>query len=258
MGLFNLKQAVTEDLCEYVEYYDEYPVLLSCNLAVANILPSKKFRYCLKVQMDVNMTNYGYGFLGDAELQHINDMENMIIEMVDGIYAGHGIVCAKEYMFIMFYVTEKDAQKYLELIRTTFSAAFRNVQAEVVYDPLGNEYKKFLFPDKYQIKEIDNKRVLKTLKKNHDDGSKPRDITYKLAFSGKDAVLVCASEAFKNGFEFKDMIKGTSNGLPQFILILKTNEPFETEEINKKTRYLMDLARSHTGTYKGLETEIKL
>ncbi len=258
MGLFAPKPEPKIEICEYIEDFEGLPVFLSCNMSLATQFPAEKYDHCVKINMEIYMKDYEDGLVSDAELAHIYTIESMISQHIDGLYAGRGIVCAKGYAFLIYYIPKKSAQKASGVFSALLESAFRHTETNILYDPKGKEYFELLYPDEYQKKAIQTQNIIKKLKKYSDDGTVPRDVKFSLTFTSKEAVVAFASEAFKNGFAYVDMLKEPVEGrvLPQFKLILKVNMPFIAELVNEKIRYLMDLSERFAGEYKNVETNI--
>jgi regulator of RNase E activity RraB len=208
--------------------------------------------------MDVYIQDRESGIISDSEISHLNMLENTISERIDGLYAGRGIVCAKEYVFFMYYVNQKNAFRSRDIFNALSDSAFRPTQTDIINDPNGNEYAKFLLPDKYQLKMIDTNDILRKLSRYGDDGTRARDIKYKLLFENKDSMVEFSSQAFKNGFEYYDMVqeKTKDKVLPIYKLIVNKQMPFNPEKVNEQIKYLMKLAEEHGGEYVSLETNI--
>ena len=258
MGLFTPKIAPEIQICEYVEYLEDLPVFKSCNMSLAQMFPAEKYDHCVKIEMEIYMKDIENGLLSDAELSHINTIETMLSEHIDGVYAGRGLVCSKGYVYLLYYISKRNAQKASSIFSALLNSAFRHTETDVVYDPRGKHYFDLLYPNEFQMKTIEVQNILKKLKRYGDDGELPRDVNFMLSFPNKEAVLAFASEAFKNDFAYVDMIKEpvAERVLPQFKLILKTNMPFKADLINEKIKYLMDLSEKFAGSFKGVETNI--
>jgi len=258
MGIFAPKPVPKIEFCEYVEDFEGLPVFLSCNMSLASQFPAEKYDHCVKINMEIYMKDYDNGLVSDAELSHIYTIESMLSQHIEGVYAGRGIVCAKGYAFLMYYIPKKNAQKASGIFSALLESAFRHTETDILYDPKGKEYFQFLYPDEYQEKTIQTQNIIKKLKRYGDDGIAPRDVKFSLNFTSKEAVLAFASEAFKNDFAYVDMVKESvaERVLPQIKLILKVNMPFKAELINKKIKYLMDLSEKFAGEYKSVETNI--
>ncbi|MFY9199064.1 MAG: DUF695 domain-containing protein [Acutalibacteraceae bacterium] len=258
MGLFTPRPEPKIEICEYVEDFENLPVFLSCNMALAEQFPAEKYNHCVKINMEIYMKDYDGGLVSDAELAHIYTIESMISQHIDGLFAGRGIVCSKGYAFLMYYISKKSAQKASGIFSALLESAFRHTDTSILFDPRGNEYFELLYPDEYQLKEIQTQNIISKLRKYSDDGKTPRDVKFFLTFTSKEAVVAFASEAFKSGFAYVDMVKEPVEGrvLPQFKLILKVKMPFEAELVNEKIRFLMKLSQKFAGEYKSVETNI--
>ncbi|MEG1244192.1 MAG: DUF695 domain-containing protein, partial [Oscillospiraceae bacterium] len=256
--LFTPKLEPEMRFCEYIEETDDLPVFLSCNMALSNQFPSESFDHCIKIQMEIYMKDYDSGLVSDAEIAHIHTIESMISQHIEGVYAGRGIVCAKGYVFLLYYVSKKNAQKASGIFSALLDSAFRHTETDIVFDPKGKEYFELLYPNEFQIKTIETQNIIKKLKRYGDDGLTPRDVKFSLSFPNKEAVVAFASEAFKNDFAYVDMVKEpvAERVLPLFKLILKSNIPFLAEVINPKMKYLIDLSEKFAGEFKNVETNI--
>lgn len=258
MGFFTPKPEPEMQFCEYVEEYENLPVFLSCNMSLSDFFPSERYDHCVKIQMDIYMKDYESGLVSDAELSHIHTIESMISQHIEGVYAGRGIVCAQSHVYLLYYISKKNAQKASSIFSALLDSAFRHTETDIVYDPKGKEYFELLYPNEYQIKTIETQNLMKKLKRYGDTGQKPRDVNFSLTFPNKEAVVAFASEAFKSGFAYVDMVKEpvAERVLPLFKLILKTNIPFTADIVNSKIKYLMTLSEKFAGEFKSVETNI--
>lgn len=258
MGIFDQKLQAKIEFCEYVEDFEGLPVFLSCNMSLENQFPAEKYDHCVKINMEIYMKDYDSGLVSDAELSHIYTIESMLSQHIEGVYAGRGIVCAKSYAFFMYYIPKKNAQKASSIFSALLESGFRHTETDILYDPKGKDYFKLLYPNEYQKKTIQTQNIIKKLKRYGDDGTVSRDVKYSLNFTSKEAVLAFASEAFKNDFEYVNMVKEpvAERVLPQFKLILKVDMPFIAKLINEKIKYLMSLSEKFAGEYKSVETNI--
>lgn len=258
MGLFRKKAEIIMEYKDYDDTYENLPFYKTCNMTLANMFPNNEYNCCAKVELDVFVKDYENGIISQAEIAHVNTVESMVRQFADVLYAGTGIVCSKACAYVIFYIPEKSVKKVADIFSTLFQSSFRHCKTNIFKDPEGKEYFRSLYPDVQQVRLMEIENIMKKLSSYGDDGSLPRDIKYIINFDTKDSVVAFASNAFKNGFEYVDMIKESIDDrvLPIFKLILKTNMPFNTNLVNEKVRYIINLAEKFSGDYKGVETDI--
>lgn len=258
MGIFKQKPALKMDYKDYDDLYEDLPYYKTCNMTLASLFPNDFYNCCAFIEMDIFLKDAENGIISEAEIAYINSVESMVRQFVDVVYAGKGIVCSNATAYMLFYVSEKASQKVADIFSVMFSSGFRKTDTKIIKDPNGKKYFELLYPNKFHVRTIETDNIIKQLSDYGDDGQLSRDVKYTIHFSNKDSVLSFASEAFKSGYAYVDMIKETVEGrvLPRFKLILKTNMPFTKDLVNEKVKFLIELAEKFSGDYKGVETDI--
>lgn len=262
MGLFGSKKdkymPETQVYTNYTDSCDGCPVFLTCDTAFAVTFPQKDFPICIKIQMEVFMKDFENGVISDAELSQINMIKSMIFDRVDGIFVGQGIICAKGLAFLLFYITDRNAKYFNKYVKSSFETAFRHVDIELIEDPEGTLYFKYLYPDEMQLKKMENLKMLDKLKRYGDDGTKPRQVRFSMIFPGKDETVSFATEIVKHGYSYLNTVTEQTEDsvLPKFRLNISYEMPFDPELLNERIAELKAMSEKFDGEYKSFETDI--
>lgn len=262
MGLFGFGKKeirpMEQSFTEYTETDEGCPVFVSCDLNMSRVFPTKEYPVCIKIKMDVYLKDAENGLISDAELAQVNMIKSLVFDRVEGFCAGTGIICSKGIAFMLFYVSEKSAKQSKDVLSNTFSSAFRKVDVEYIDDPNGNQYYQFVYPDAFQMKKLENIKLLQKLKTYGDDGTKSRPVIFTLIFSGKESTVNYVKDSTKLGYMYVNTIPEEIPGrvLPQFRLEVSYEMPFDPDKLNIKIRELTELADTYGGEYKSLRTDV--
>ncbi len=250
---------VEPNFCEYSEIFGKSPALVSCDLKFMEMLPSPIYSCCLKVQMDVFVQPELPTLISESEASYIAMVRSTISEHIGGRFVGQGVIGSSSTAFLMYYIPERSAQYAKKMLTEVFMGSFRHVETDVVPDPEGKQYKKYLYPNELQLKESNNARILKQLKTYGDDGSKPRPVRFDFIFASKNMALAFYSDSMAKGFEYKDLVQIPAEEgmvLPRYKLTLVKTIPFNLDLLEMVDNYLLGLAAKHDGEYKNIETDI--
>lgn len=264
MGLFksfvygNNMPAET-NFVEYRETFAKQPVFVSCDTNFRKTLPNPELNVCVKVQMAVSINVNNPQLISDIEAAHLADIRTILNQHIGGRFVGQGVVASQEIAFLVFYIPERSAKNCKRMLQETFSGSFRHSDFSVTYDPNGNEYLKFLYPNALQFKQIDNNKILRTLKGYGDDGKTPRPVLFHIIFPNRPIAINFYTKAGEKGFEYVSLTEEPAPEglvLPRFHLVLKKEIPFNIELLDLIDGYLLKLAEAFQGEYKSLETDI--
>lgn len=248
-----------QNFCEYSETFGKSPALISCDLAFMDTLPNKSLCCCMKVQMDVYVRPELPTLITESESSYIATVRSSLSEHIGGRFVGQGIIGSSGTAFLMYYIPERTAAYAKKMLAEVFMGSFRHVETNIVLDPDGVQYKKFLYPSIVQKKKSDNAKILKSLRTYGDDGSVPRPIKFNLVFASKSNALACYSDSMEKGFTYVDMIsEPPPEGmvLPRYRLVIEKTIPFNIELLTLVDSYLLKIAEAHEGEYRSLETTI--
>ena len=244
---------------EYSETFGKKPAFLTVDLNYKNTLPNEMTPCCVKVQMDVYISEDSPQLISDSEASHVANVRQILSEHIGGKFVGQGIVAATGSTFLMFYLSERNAKNAKKMLAETFMGSFRHVETTVVYDPNGYQYLKYLYPNEVQMKKIDNGKILRSLKSYGDDGSVPRPVKFNIIFSNKNNALSFYGETMAKNFTYIDIVsEEPPEGmvLPRYKLIIEKVIPFNLELLTLIDKYLLDLCKKFDGEYRSLETTV--
>lgn len=231
------------------------PVIINCDISMSSMFPTKEYDHCIKIQISLLSQNSL-----QAEISYINSINQLLCEHFEGRLAGFGIVEAKNFSFILFYLDEKTAKYAKKALAETLLGSFRDIRLKLVKDPNGQEYFKFLFPDRLQVAEIKNRKVKDQLFSYGDDGVANRNISFFFIFETNENIDEFVSKMEKIGFELQktETFEVPNKVLPYFKLIMKKYMPFDLDEINSLIRRADDIANRCGGEFDHIESELSL
>ncbi|MDO5014855.1 MAG: DUF695 domain-containing protein [Clostridia bacterium] len=240
---------------QYSEKFMNKQVVINCDLSLADIFPTKEYDYCIKIQLSLLSQNSI-----QSEISYINSINQLLCEHFPGKLAGFGIVYAKNFSYILFYIDEKNAKYAKKALAETLLGSFRDIRLKIVFDPTGEEYYKFLYPDRLQISEIKNMKVKNKLLSYGDDGSANRNISYFFVFETNENTEIFVKKMEKIGLEYMntETVDVPDKILPLFKLSMKKYMPFNLDEINSLIKRIDDVATTLGGRFDHIESEIAM
>lgn len=250
---------VEQNFSDYTETFGKKPALITCDMNFINLLPSPIYNCCVKVQMDVFADPEKPTLISESEASHLANIRSILSEHIGGRFVGQGIIGATGTAFLLFYIPERQSRICKKMLTETFTGSFRHVETDIVYDPEGLQYKKYLYPNALQKKKISNTKMLRTLKGYGDDGSQPRPVKFNIVFQNKKAALTCYTESMQKGFVYRDLIEeAPPEGavLPRHRLVIEKTIPFNIDLLMLIDDYLLKLSEKHNGEYRSLETDV--
>lgn len=248
-----------QNFCEYSEMFGKKPALISCDMNFAETLPNHTYSCCLKIQMDVYTQDDLPTLISESEASYIAMVRSSLSEHINGRFVGQGIIGSSGTAFLMFYIPERSAASSKKMLAEVFMGSFRHVETNVIRDPDGLQYLKYLYPNELQLKKSNNQRMLKSLKTYGDDGSVPRPVKFYLTFPSKKAAMSFYSDSMAKGFVYKDMTTiDPPEGmvLPRYKITIEKTIPFNIDLLEMVDNYLIKLSAKYEGEYKSLETDV--
>lgn len=265
MGLFKAEPHTaapvdTEpNFSEFTETFAKKPVRITCDTNFINTLPNRTLPYCVKIQMEVHADPDNPKLIADSELAHAANLRSIIGQHIRGRYVGQGIVASQSVIFQIFYIPEKMAAASKNMLNETLSSTFRRMDFTMDYDPEGKQYLEYLFPTELQKKQIENRKILRTLNGYGDNGTAARRVCFHLVFPNRKAALEFYSAVSEKGFVYDSLVEGPAPEgmvLPRYHLTLSREFPFDIELLDLVDGYLLDACEKFDGEYQSLETDI--
>lgn len=118
-------------------------------------------------------------------------------------------------------------------------------------DPEWKTYFEFLYPSDVQRRQISNRHVCETLRKNGDLLAEGREIDHWAYFPNPGARSQFIAHASRLGFQLRAMREPDSPGEPYGVQLFRTDAP---DAIDDVTLSLLQLATALGGDYDGWET----
>lgn len=116
-------------------------------------------------------------------------------------------------------------------------------------------YFDYLFPDVQEFQRIQNRKVLRTLKKHGDVGEKERQIDHWIYFNREEERDFYWEHVKQEGFMLEEKGRSAEQEYP-FVLHISRVDPADEQSIDRIVMYLWDLARQMNARYDGWETTI--
>ena len=250
---------VEPNFVEYDEVFGKRPALISCDVNYMDMLPNHAQACCLKLQMDVYIQEELPTLISESEASYVAMVRSTISEHIGGRFVGQGIIGSSRTVFLMFYIPERMAASSKKMLSEVFMGSFRHVEMDVVYDPDGLQYKKYLYPNELQRKKSSNAKILRSLRTYGDEGDIPRPVKFYFSFPSKNAAMNFYQESTAKGFVYKDIeTEDPPEGmvLPRYKLTLEKTIPFNLKLLEMVDNYLINLSAKYEGEYRSLETTI--
>lgn len=247
------------DFQTYRETFAKKPVLVMCDMNYIHYLPCMELPACIKITMEVYVDENRPDLISGAEMSHLSDLRSILRQHIGGRFVGQGIIASQSMAFLMFYCTDHQAKAAKRMLQETFLGSFRQSEVQVVYDPEGNEYKKFLYPKPVKQRQISNAKMARKLSGYGDDGTKPRNITFHMVFTSRTSAMDFFSKASLHGFQYQNLEKEPAPEgmvLPRFHLTISKIMPFTVDLLEVVDAYLLEQAEQYEAVYKNIETDI--
>lgn len=248
-----------QEFSEYTEKFAKQPVLISCDMNFEKTLPNKEFCYCVKVQMEIHADPDSEELVTEGELAHVSNIRSIIGQHLKGRYVGQGIISSQNMVFFMIYVPQSMAKISKTMLEQTKNTTFRQMDYTIQYDPEGKQYLEFLYPNELQKKQMENRRILRSLRGYGDNGTAPRKIRFHVVFPNRQAALDFANAAKEKGFSYDSLTKEPAPEgmvLPRYQLALVRDLPFDIELLDLVDQYIMNLCEPYEGEFRSIETDV--
>jgi len=250
---------VAADFCDYTDTFGNQPVLVTCDMNFYKSLPVPTLPYCVKVQIEINADPSNPDLISDAELAHVTNMRSIIGQHIKGRYVGQGIVASQNTLYFMIYVADTMSKTSKNMLEQTKSTTFRRLDYSITYDPEGNEYLEYLYPNELQKKQIENRKILRSLRGYGDDGTASRKIRFHVAFPNRKAALDFFTATSEKGFAYESLTQEPAPKdmvLPRYHLVLVREFPFDLELLDLVDNYLLQLCEQYEGDFRSVETDV--
>ena len=244
---------------EFTERFSQKPVLVNCDINFLNTLPNEELNTCVKLQMEVFTDPKAPQLVTDAELSHIANLRSIIAQHIKGRYVGQGIIAAQNVVFIIFYISDRMEKTARAMMNETVNNTFRHMEYSIDFDPNGDQYMEYLYPTDLYRKQIENRKILRTLRGYGDDGTAPRKLRFNLAFPNRKAALDAYNVSTEKGFAYDALnSEPAPEGmvLPRYNLVLSRELPFDIELLDLVDNYILNLCEKYEGEFRSLETDI--
>ena len=250
---------VEPEFCDYMDEFAGKPVKITCDTNYLQCLPNMAQPYCIKIQTHALVNALLPGLLNSAEASRMESIRQILAEHLGGRCVGQGIVAEQSTAFLIYYVDEERAKYADKILSDTLIGTLRNAKYDMVYDPDGKEYLHYLYPSELQRKQMEDEKILGTLKNYGDDGSEIRKVSFNFIFPNRKAALGFFNHTAEKGFKYESLTSQPAPEglvLPRYHLVLSKDMPFDIELLDLVNAYLLGHVDLFEGDYRGLETDV--
>jgi hypothetical protein len=122
-------------------------------------------------------------------------------------------------------------------------------------DPEWRQYLDVLYPSDENRQQIENRKVLDVLEKEHDTLKAPRDVTHWIYFRTEKDREEFRSAVLPLEYRIESEPPGDSNDFPFGLRIVRF-QSVKPAEINDAVIELLRISKKHSGDYDGWETQV--
>jgi len=238
----------------YLCKVDGSPASMLVDLGLAEGAPHVAFPYMGYISVNLRFPDE-HGLPRQEEYERLGEMEDALESAltadVQAVYAGRSALIGR---FDCFFYLRSD-KGWESLVREVM-AAFPEYawEAGCQDDPEWLGYISFLFPDDYDMTGIQNRRALRELAEQGDDGQRSREIEHQAVFSDPESAATFNQAIRESGFTLlgEEPVYGQlPAGLPEAWVSVRFSRPDTPEDIDAVTYPLVELVLAHGGTYQG-------
>jgi len=240
----------------YFTELDGSPASMYLDLALNRVAPIKEKNYLLTIVLTMNDPQEN-GFSSNEESEILFKIEDKIVEAVaepfDAIFTGRE-TCDGARIFYFYSGNNKDIKKTVKDVMKGFS----DYEYELYFeeDSKWKQYFKHLYPTKYEMHTIMNRRVVENLKSKGDVLTEPREVDHYIYFKKEKLKNEFLEEAKK--LEYKVTSERTDEKDKNYPLSVRLTkiDPVTYHDVLDYTSVLYDLAEQYEGNYDGWETKL--
>ncbi|MEL6625393.1 MAG: DUF695 domain-containing protein [Bacteroidota bacterium] len=216
------------------------------DLSLHGIAPLSQRNCLIQVAVDlIDPDERGLTIPSEAEKLFV--MEDMLAEQLaqtlQGLYVARSTSDGKR-IFYFYAAAMVGFQGIVDEVLGSFSEYSYGSQA--FSDPDWAMYTQFLYPTIHELHSILNRRALDQLRAQGMGMDQVHTLHHHFEVENETHRLAILRKAKEKNFR---AIKRPSD--PASILVLKRDDQLSTEELEKVTAYLLNLAEKHDGVYKG-------
>ncbi|NOS84038.1 MAG: DUF695 domain-containing protein [Ignavibacteria bacterium] len=240
----------------YFTELDGSPASMYLDLGLNKIAPISDKNYLLTVIITMNDPQEN-GFSSNAESEVLFSIEDNITEAVTApfgaLFAGRE-TCDGARIFYYYAASSKDIKKAVKEVMKGFTDYEYETYFET--DSKWDKYFKHLYPTKYEMHTIMNRRVVENLRSKGDVLTEPREVDHYIYFKKEEMKNSFLTEVKKLDYKVTSERKDENQkDFPLSVRLTKT-DPVTYNDVLDYTSVLYDLAEQYEGNYDGWETKL--
>ncbi|MCL1939857.1 MAG: DUF695 domain-containing protein [Desulfovibrionaceae bacterium] len=240
---------------------DGSPASILVDLDLAEGAPHAAFPYMGYISVKVCFPDE-HGLPGQEEYERLGELEDALESAItaddQAVYAGRSASSGHFDFFFYLRSGEDWGTRAGEVMATFSEYAWESGRQD---DPEWQGYSSFLFPDDYAMNGIQNRRALRELAEQGDDGQKSREIEHWAVFSSPEPAAAFSQAVREGGFSLlpeppvdsgeEPVFGQLPVGLPEAWVSVRFSRPDTPEDIDAVTYPLVELVQAHGGAYQG-------
>lgn len=240
----------------YFTELDGSPASMYLDLGLNRIAPIEGKGHLLTVIITMNDPQEN-GYSSKAESEILFSMEDKITEAVTepfgAVFAGRE-TCDGARIFYFYAAENKELKKTVKAAMKEFTDHEYEIYFEA--DKKWDQYFKHLYPTKYEMHTIMNRRVVEHLSSKGDILTVPRDVDHFVYFKSEENKNSFLEEARKLDYRVTSERKDEDRKDFPLSIRLTRNDPVTYHDVLDYTSLLYDQAEQHGGNYDGWETKL--
>lgn len=238
----------------YITFRDDKLASVMVNLALEDVAPIEDLPECVTIRVPLRLPNE-QGLSTAEERPQMDEIEDALRDALrtdDGrLFAGRRIVDG-QFELVFFAAEESETDGVVARVMSRFPGY--DAETSAAADPEWDVYRRDLFPNQVELRQILNQRRLRELEARGDDPARERPVRHTLGFPNALARADFAAAIEGRGFEVTD-VDADDDAVP-FELRLVRRDAIDHGSINEVTIELLLLAEQYEGEYLGWAADV--
>lgn len=240
---------IEENWDAYFTYIGEEPCVIRLNMALHNVAPFAGYGYRMRITAQMHEVDEN-GFPTASESEILNKIEDTIEQRLkaEGDIFGGVSKCASGVRWYFFPKNNDRSKAVVDEVMLAFKDYEYDI--DILEDPEWGAYFDYLYPSIYDLKSMNNRKLVDTFEENGDLLERERRVDHWLYFETEKHAKKCMKEFEADGWTQEDLQK-TESGEYQLQIFKSHN--IELHEVDQITWNLISTAEEHEGEYDGWE-----
>lgn len=240
----------------YFTELDGSPASMYLDLGLNRVAPIAEKDHLLTVIITMNDPQDN-GFSSKEESEILFGIEDKIADAITepygALFAGRE-TCDGARIFYFYAADNKEIKKTVKKVMKEFTDYEYETYFEA--DKKWDQYFKHLYPTKYELHTIMNRRVVENLRSKGDVLTIPREVDHYIYFKNEEMKNKFLADAKKLDYRVTSESKDDNQkDYPLSVRLTKT-DPVTYNDVLDYTAVLYDLAEQYEGNYDGWETKL--